>query len=804
MSDNKTITIPITGMTCAVCAQTVGKTIKKHAFVSGAEVNFASEKAVVTVNTTQSGTTACINSIVHSIKEEGYGVMTSKTELKIADMSCAACVSAVERAINSVSGVVSVSVNLTTEMAAVEYISTITNVGEIVRAITASGYKAQPSEEIVRDTERMEREKHYASLKTALWTSAVISAIVMTASMVQIPVLSNPYVLFALTAPVQFISGMRFYRAALTALRHFSANMNTLIAVGTSAAFFYSTFAVFFPGTIHRHGMEPHLYFDTSAVIITLILFGRLLELRAKGHTSEAIKKLIDMQAKTASVIRDNVETAIPIDDVVQGDIVIVRPGERIPVDGTIVDGASAVDESTITGEGLPVDKTKGDSLYGGTLNMYGAFKMTASRIGKDSMLGSIIRLIEEAQAAKAPIQRLADKAASVFVPVVILIALITFALWFFLGAEPSFNRAMMNFIAVLIIACPCALGLATPTAVMVGTGKGAERGILIKGPESLERAHKIQVVAMDKTGTLTQGKPFLTRVELLHGDLSEKEALRTAASAEKYSEHPIAKAIVERAMTEGIQLFDLDSFVSITGGGVKGTYNGSDILIGSARFLTDKGIKIKESISSRAKTTVCLAIDKDLKAVFSISDTIKKTSTDAVTKLKALGIETIMLTGDNSAVAEAIAHEAGISKVYAGLLPNEKLEIIRSIKKDKKVVAMVGDGINDAPALAEADVGIALGTGMDIAIESADIILIKGDLMAVADAISLSRLTIRTIKENLFWAFFYNIVGIPIAAGVLTLFGGPPLNPMIASFAMAFSSVSVVSNSLRLKKKRL
>ncbi|KWT87417.1 heavy metal translocating P-type ATPase [Candidatus Magnetominusculus xianensis] len=804
MNDNKTITIPITGMTCAVCAQSVGKAIKKHAFVNWAEVNFASEKAVVTVNSTQSGTTACINSIVHSIKEEGYGVMTSKTELKIADMSCAACVSAVERAINSVSGVVSASVNLTTEMAVVEYISTITNVGEIVRAVTVSGYKGQPSEEIVRDTERMEREKHYASLKTALWTSAVISAIVMTASMVQIPVLSNPYVLFALTAPVQFISGMRFYRAALTALRHFSANMNTLIAVGTSAAFFYSAFAVFFPGTIHRHGMEPHLYFDTSAVIITLILFGRLLELRAKGHTSEAIKKLIDMQAKTASVIRDNVETAIPIDDVVQGDIVIVRPGERIPVDGTIIDGASAVDESTITGEGLPVDKTKGDHLYGGTLNMFGAFKMTASRIGKDSMLGSIIRLIEEAQAAKAPIQRLADKVASVFVPVVILIALITFALWFFLGAEPSFNRAMMNFIAVLIIACPCALGLATPTAVMVGTGKGAERGILIKGPEALERAHKIQVVAMDKTGTLTQGKPFLTGVELQHGNLSEKEALRTAASAEKYSEHPIAKAIVERAMTEGIQLFDLDSFVSITGGGVKGTYKGSDILIGSARFLADEGIELIESISGSAKTTVCLAIDKDLKAVFSISDTIKKTSTDAVTRLKALGIETIMLTGDNSAAAEAIAHEAGISKVYAGLLPNEKLEIIRSIKKDKKVVAMVGDGINDAPALAEADVGIALGTGMDIAIESADIILIKGDLMAVADAISLSRLTIRTIKENLFWAFFYNIVGIPIAAGVLTLFGGPPLNPMIASFAMAFSSVSVVSNSLRLKKKRL
>ncbi|MBF0456965.1 MAG: cadmium-translocating P-type ATPase [Nitrospirae bacterium] len=801
MKDTETITIPITGMTCAVCAQSIEKAIKKNEAVIRASVNFAAGRAAAIINS-YDDINSIISSLVDAIKEEGYGVLTSKVDLSIADMSCAACVSNVEWAIKSVRGVTAATVNLTLERARVEYISTITTVSEIIQAIKLAGYKAEALNETAGDTEKIERERQYASLKAALWGSAIISAIIMTASMVKLPMLSNPYVLCALATPVQFISGMRFYRAAASALRHFSTNMNTLIAVGTSAAFFYSTFAVFFPESLRRHGMEPHLYFDTSAVIITLILFGRLLELRAKGHTSEAIKKLIGLQAKTASVIKDNIETAIPIDEVAVGDIIIVRPGERVPVDGTIIEGASSVDEATITGESLPVDKTIGNILYGGTLNMYGAFKMTASRIGKDSMLGSIIRLIEEAQATKAPIQRLADKAASVFVPAVIVIASMTFILWFFLGPQPSFNHAMMNFIAVLIIACPCALGLSTPTAVMVGTGKGAERGILIKGAEALETAYKIQVVAMDKTGTLTQGKPFVTGIDAIHSGFTDNDALRTAASAERYSEHPIARAIVEKAMAEGIELFDLDTFISITGGGVKGTFRGSDIIIGSARLLTDEGIDVLPDI--KTKTTVYLAIDRDLKAVFSISDTIKKTSAAAVKKLRAMGIETIMLTGDQKHAAEAIAREAGIGKVYSQLLPNEKLDIIKSLKKEKKIVAMVGDGINDAPALAEADVGLAIGTGMDIAIEAADIILIKGDLMAVADAISLSRLTIGTIKENLFWAFFYNIVGIPIAAGVLTLFGGPSLNPMIASFAMAFSSVSVVSNSLRLKKKRL
>ncbi|MBF0569042.1 MAG: cadmium-translocating P-type ATPase [Nitrospirae bacterium] len=799
MKDNKTITIPITGMTCAVCAQAVEKAIGKHAGVSMAAVNFAAEKAVFTIN---GGGSFDINPIIGSIKEEGYGVVASKVQLRVSEMSCAACVSAVESALRSVSGVIAASVNLATERARVEYIPTITSVDEIIRAVTVSGYKAEALDDDVTDTEKVERERQYTSLKITLWASAVISTIIMAASMIKLPVLSSPYVLFALAALVQFISGMRFYRAALSALRHLSANMNTLIAVGTSSAFFYSAFVVFFPESLHKHGMTPHLYFDTSAVIITLILFGRTLELRAKGQTSEAIKKLIGLQAKTAAVLRDNVEMAIPIGEVAVGDIVVVRPGERIPVDGTITDGASSVDASAITGESLPVDKTKGDTVYGGTVNLYGAFKMVASRIGKASLLGSIIRLIEEAQATKAPIQRLADRVASVFVPVVILIAAVTFILWYFLGTEPSFNRAMMSFIAVLIIACPCALGLATPTAVMVGTAMGAERGILIKGAEALENAYKIQVVAMDKTGTLTEGKPVLTGIEAPQSGFTVGDALRTAASAEKYSEHPIARAIVAKAIAGGIQLFDLDSFVSITGGGVKGTHKGSDIMIGSARLLINEGIDV--TVNDEARATVYLAINNDVKAVFSISDTIKKTTKDAVTRLRAMGIETIMLTGDDKRTAEAIAREAGIGRFHAELLPNEKLDIIRAIKKEGKIVAMVGDGINDAPALIEADVGIALGTGVDIAIEAADIILLSGDLMSVADAVSLSRLTIRTIKENLFWAFFYNIVGIPIAAGVLTLFGGPPLNPMIASLAMAFSSVSVVSNSLRLKKKRL
>ncbi len=726
MKDTKTITIPISGMTCAVCAKTVEEAIRKHPGVIGAVVNFAAEKAVVTI---QSGTD--ISPIVNSIKEEGYGVTASE------------------------------------------------------------------------DTERLEREKHYASLKAALMASAILSAIIMAASMVQIPVLSNPYVLLALATPVQFVYGLRFYSAAFSALRHFSANMNTLIAVGTSAAYFYSVFAIFFPEAISRHAMAPHLYFDTSAVIITLILLGRLLELRAKGRTSEAIKKLIGLQSKTAAVLRDNVETATPIDEVAAGDIVLVRPGERVPVDGVIVEGVSTVDESPITGESLPVDKAAGDSLYGGTLNLYGAFKMRATRIGRDSMLSGIIRLIEEAQGTKAPIQRLADRVASVFVPTVIVIAVSTFALWYFLGPEPSFNRAMMNFIAVLIIACPCALGLATPTAIMVGTGIGAERGILIRGAEALENTHKIQVAVMDKTGTITRGKPNVAGVEVLSAGFSAMEALRIAASAEKNSEHPIARAIVEKATAENIELFDLDSFVSITGGGIKGTFKGSAITIGTAKFLRDEGIAVAGVLNDKASTTVYIAIDKDLKAVISISDTIKETSALAVQKLRAMGIETIMLTGDNKHAADAIAREAGIDKYYAELLPGEKLDLIRAIRKDNKIVAMIGDGINDAPALAEADIGIALGTGTDIAMEAADITLVKGDLLGVADAIRLSRLTIGTIKENLFWAFFYNVVGIPIAAGVLALFGGPELNPMIASVAMAFSSVSVVSNSLRLKKKK-
>ncbi|MCG6551190.1 MAG: cadmium-translocating P-type ATPase [Candidatus Magnetominusculus sp. LBB02] len=796
MKDDTHITIPVTGMTCAVCAQSVEKAIRKNASVTAASVNFASEKAIVTT----SGSPADINAIVNLIKEEGYGVLTTKATISVSDMSCAACVAAVEGAISAVSGVTAASVNLATETATVEYIPTITGLDEIIRAVNAAGYKAKAADEIVKDTERHERQRQYASLKRTFIGSAVMSAIIMAASMVDIPILSNPYALFALAAPVQFIAGMRFYRAAIAAIRHLSTNMNTLVVVGTSAAFFYSAFAVFFPDRVTHDGMAPHLYFDTSAVIITLILFGRLLELRAKGQTSEAIKKLIGLQAKTASILRDNVETAVAIDDVAVGDIVIVRPGERIPVDGTLIEGNSSVDESTITGEGIPVDKAKGDIVYGGTVNLYGAFKMTASRIGKASMLGSIIRLIEEAQATKAPIQRLADRAASVFVPVVMAIASLTFLLWYFLGAAPSFNRAMMSFIAVLIIACPCALGLATPTAVMVGTGKGAQRGILIKGAEALETAHKIQVVALDKTGTLTEGRPALTGIELLNGSLSEQEALRTAASAENNSAHPIARSIV--AAAHGIALFELDSFVSITGGGVKGQYKGSDIIVGSARFLRDEGINVEEK--DNVGTTVYLAIDRKLQAAFSISDAIKGQAKAAVAKLKSMGIETIMLTGDNRHAAEAIAREAGIDKVYAQLLPNEKLAIIKKLKSENKITAMVGDGINDAPALAEADVGIALGTGMDIAMEAADITLVKGDLMAVADAIKLSRLTIGTIKENLFWAFFYNIVGIPVAAGVLTLFGGPSLNPMIASLAMAFSSVSVVSNSLRLKKKRL
>ncbi len=735
--------------------------------------------------------------------------MPKRIDIPVSGMTCASCATAVEKALKGLNGVVSANVNLATERASIEFIPGMVDFDDFKKAIDAAGYKASPITEGLMDREKEEREKEYRDLKKRFLVSLILTIPIVIGSIIHIPVISNWLLLFILATPVQFWAGLRFYRAAWSALKHMTTNMNTLIAVGTTSAYAYSILATFLPGIFIKGGLRPDVYFDTSSVIITLILLGRLLEAKAKGRTSEAIRHLMGLQAKVARIQRDGQDKEIPIAEVVVGDIVIMRPGERIPVDGDIVNGYSTIDESMLTGESLPVEKSMGDKVFGGTVNKAGSFKLKALRIGKETALAQIIRLVEEAQGSKAPIQRLADKVASIFVPSVISIAVITFIMWFIFGPRPSFTLAMMNFIAVLIIACPCALGLATPTAIMVGTGKAAERGILIRDAEALELAHRIQTVVLDKTGTITKGEPEVIDVYAT-GDITEKDAIALAASAERVSEHPLGHAIVRMAKERGLVLDEPDRFTAISGGGIKAALSGREIFIGNETLMSKEGIDISplsgyaKQVSEGARTPVFMAIDNEIKALFAIADTIKEGSIDAIKGLKAMGIEVSMLTGDHKKTAEAITRMVGVDRFFAEVHPAEKAEVVKSLKAEGKITAMVGDGINDAPALAEADVGIAIGTGTDIAMEASDITLIKGDLRSVAEAIRLSRLTLKTIKQNLFWAFFYNVVGIPVAAGLLYPFGGPLLNPMIASAAMAFSSVSVVSNSLRLREKLL
>ncbi len=800
----RSITLPVKGMTCASCVKAVENALSRLEGVHEVNVNFASEKATLKIDRDLP-----LESLIKAIKDEGYDVVTIKQDFSVRGMTCAACVGAVERALKGLFGVIDVNVNLATEKATIEYIPTIVGFDDFKRVVTDQGYELQTITGEFIDRERQERERDYLDLKRRFVVSAVLSALILIGSLTSIPILSNWFVLFILATPVQFWAGWRFYRAALLALRHLSTNMNTLVVVGTSAAYFYSVVATFLPEIFEAGGLKPHVYFDTSAVIITLILFGRLLEARAKGRTSEAIRKLIGLQAKTARVERDSAEVEIPVEEVIVGDTVVVRPGERIPVDGIIIDGYSSVDESMLTGESLPVEKRVGDLVYGGTINKEGRFKIRATKIGKDTVLAQIIRLVEEAQGSKAPIQRLADKVASIFVPTVIGIASVTFLIWYFFGPEPAFTRAMMNFIAVLIIACPCALGLATPTALMVGTGKGAERGILIRDAEALEIAHKIDTVVMDKTGTITRGEPELVDIISLNS-ASTEDLLLLAASLERASEHPLAEAIYRAAEKYNLRLKEPEEFSAIPGGGVSGILDRKRVFIGNLNLLEKEGIDIsavKEQVlrlNSEGKTAVILSVEGQAQAIFAIADSVKETSRQAIAELKNMGIEVVMLTGDNERTARRIAQEVGIERFFAEVLPEGKVEIIRKLRAEGRMVAMVGDGINDAPALAEADLGIAIGTGTDIAMEASDITLIKGDLRSVVEAIRLSKLTLRTIKQNLFWAFFYNIIGIPIAAGVLYPFGGPLLNPIFASAAMAFSSVSVVTNSLRLRTKSL
>ena len=814
------IDLPVTGMTCAACSSAVERALQNIEGIKKAAVNLPAERAAIEFQDPDNPPP--LQKLTEAVKGEGYGIGTVRTDFAVRGMTCAACVGAAERALKELYGVLDVTINLAAEKASVEYIPTITGFEDFRKVIGEAGYTAEQLTREFVDREAERREKEYSELKRQFIASAVLAVPVMLGSMFPIPVLSNWYLLFLLATPVQFWTGMRFHSAALSAIRHGTTNMNTLISVGTSSAYLYSMAATFMPQLFFSGGVHPHVYFDTSATIITLILLGRLLEARAKGKTSEAIRKLMGLQPKTAIVVRGGVEKEIPIEEVAIGDVVIVRPGERIPVDGEVTGGYSTVDESMLTGESLPVEKSAGDKVFSGTVNKAGSFRLTALKIGKETALARIIGLVEEAQGSKAPIQRLADKIASVFVPVVIGIAVLTFVLWYVFGPKPSFTLALMNFIAVLIIACPCSLGLATPTAIMVGTGKGAEKGILIRNAAALELAHRLDAVVLDKTGTITKGEPEVVDIIIVDERgpaLSPEVILQIAASAEKLSEHPLGQAIVRKAFEKNLIISDPYEFLAIPGGGIKAKVSNPlpgaqqtllDVFIGNEGMLIKEGIDtspvgaLSEKISSEAKTPVFVAIDGKVAAVVPIADTIKDGSVEAIRELHSMGIDVIMLTGDHQNTARAIAQEVGIETFFSEVLPEQKIEVVRKIKSGGKITAMVGDGINDAPALAEADVGIAIGTGADIAIEASDVTIIKGYLKSVADAIRLSKLTIRTIKQNLFWAFFYNIVGIPVAAGVLYIFGGPLLNPMIASAAMAFSSVSVVSNSLRLRSLEL
>jgi Cu+-exporting ATPase len=739
-------------------------------------------------------------------------------------MSCASCANRIERALKKLNGVTDAAVNFGTEKASVEYNPLVVDLQTIKKTIVDTGYSViEVEEKNLLDVDRERREKELTALKNKFIISAILSAVVMMLSMQMfIPSLSIiPHailniILLILTTPVQLWCGWQFYKGSYAVLKHLGADMNVLIAVGTSTAYLYSVFVTLLPPDISGIGAET--YYDTAAVIITLILLGRYLEQRAKGRTSEAIKKLMGLRARNAKVIRNGEEVEISAEDLKVGDIVVIRPGEKIPVDGEIVEGEGAVDESMLTGESMPVEKRTGDEVIGATINRDGFIKFKANRIGKDTVLSQIIKAVEEAQGSKAPIQRLADKVAGIFVPAVIGIAVITFFIWY-LSGQP-FTMAMLAFVGVLIIACPCALGLATPTAIIVGTGKGAEKGILIKGGESLETAHKINTIVFDKTGTLTEGKPSVTDIITDKGqEIDSDELLRLAASAEAGSEHPVGIAIAAKAQEKEMKPYNIDEFKVFPGHGIKAKIEGKEIILGNEKMMNDNDIqidgfkekpapfdfkKVADELSNHGKTPMYVSVDGEIKGIIAVADTLKRDSVEAVRELQDMGLEVIMMTGDNKRTAEAIAKEAGIKRALSEVLPQGKAEEIKKLQREGKVVAMVGDGINDAPSLSQADIGIAIGAGTDIAIESSDITLIRNDLRAVSAAILLSRQTMKTIKQNLFWAFFYNILGIPIAAGVLYPFYGILLKPIFAAAAMAFSSVSVVTNSLRLRRIKI